>query len=63
MHTQINLVHSVPCGGVVKAKTHCDILLLSKTDTQNILQHFPEGKHINSYLTFLLYTLLFTKSR
>lgn len=40
---QINLVHSVPCAGVVRAKTHCDILLLSKTDTQQILQHFPEG--------------------
>ena len=46
IHVQINLIHGVPCGGVVKAKTHCDILLLSKADTQHILQHFPEGKYM-----------------
>ena len=41
---QINLVYGVPSGGIVRAKTHCDILLLSKTDVQHILQHFPEGE-------------------
>ena len=34
----------------MKAKTHCDILLLSKADTQHILQHFPEGKYADTLL-------------
>ena len=41
---QINLVHDVPCSGTVRAKTHCDILLLSKSSVSTILQHFPESE-------------------
>ena len=37
-------MYSVPSGGIVRAKTHCDILLLSKADIQQVLQHFPGSK-------------------
>ena len=41
---QVNLVHDVPCGGTVRAKTHCDLLLLSKKNIIEITQHFPESE-------------------
>ena len=44
LRPQINLVHDVPCSGTVRAKTHCDILLLSKSSISTILQHFPESE-------------------
>ena len=28
---------------MVRAKTHCDVLLLNKRDLHNALQHFPDG--------------------
>ena len=40
---QVNLVYNVPCAGVVRAKTHCDILQLSKSDTSHVLHHFPDS--------------------
>lgn len=40
---QANLVYNVPCAGVVRAKTHCDILQLSKSDTSHVLHHFPDS--------------------
>ena len=40
---QVNLVSNVPCAGVVRAKTHCDILQLSKSDTSHVLHHFPDS--------------------
>ena len=46
---QVNLVYSVPSGAIIKAKTHCDILLLSKVDIQQVLQHFPESKSAISF--------------
>ena len=50
---QVNLVHDVPCGGTVTAKTHCDLLLLSKKNIIQIMQHFPESEAYNtpSHLT------------
>ena len=39
----MNLVYNVPCTGVVRAKTHCDILQLSKSDTSHVLHHFPDS--------------------
>ena len=49
--SQSNLVYSVPCTGTVRARTHCDILLLSKADTAQILQHFPESECVVSPLS------------
>ena len=28
---------------VVKAKTHCDVLLLNSSDVAGVLQHYPSG--------------------
>ena len=41
---KVNLIHDVPCGGTVRAKTHCDLLLLSKKNVVQIMQHFPESE-------------------
>ena len=38
---QINLVHDVPCSGTVRAKTHCDILLLSKSSVSQRVRETP----------------------
>ena len=40
---QVNLVYSIPCTGVVRAKTHCDILQLSRSDTTHVVHHFPDS--------------------
>lgn len=40
----MNLVHDIPCGGTVRAKTHCDLLLLSKENVIQTMQHFPESE-------------------
>lgn len=52
----MNLVYNVPCTGVVRAKTHCDILQLSKSDTSHVLHHFPDSNAtpFSSYSCMLL---------
>ena len=43
-------MYSVPTCALVRARTHCDILKLSKTDVQQVLQHFPESEWMDVHL-------------
>ena len=40
---QVNLVYSVTCQALVRAKTHCDVLMINNRDVVKALQHFPNG--------------------
>ena len=41
---------------MVRAKTHCDVILLNKRDLCNALQHFPDGTFDTSPLLYI-YTI------
>lgn len=41
---QINLVQTVASTGVIRARTYCELFLLSKEAAECILKHFPKGE-------------------
>lgn len=58
---QVNLVYSIPCTGVVRARTHCDILQLSRSDTTHVVHHFPDSN--DKFYVVLCYDMYFLMSR
>lgn len=40
---QVNLFYSTPRVATVRARTHCDLVLLYKKDLDQLFVHYPEG--------------------
>ena len=41
--SQVSLVYNKPYSASVRARTHCDLMVLSKADYQTITAVYPEG--------------------
>jgi len=40
---QVNLFYSTPRVATVRARTHCDLVLLYKKDLDQLIVHYPQG--------------------
>ena len=43
--TQIGLIYSLPRTATVRAATHCDLIVVEKTDLYEILKDYPNGEY------------------
>lgn len=43
---QVSLLLNVPRCATVRAATHCEVMVLERSDLTRILKHFPDGKKL-----------------
>lgn len=43
LHIQRDVIHNTLSDELLRARTHCNMLVISSTDMAKVLQHFPES--------------------